>query len=94
MAKAVRSKAKQSANAPVVAPPVGPAPEVIVVRSHRVACDGVGGALGHPRVFLEMGGAGFVECPYCDRRFVLAHGSEGRESELLAPGVYEGSHGH
>jgi len=69
-------------------------PEVIVVRSGRVACDGVGGALGHPRVFLEMGEAAFVECPYCDRRFVLAAGTEGPENEYAAPGVYEGSHGH
>ncbi len=71
-----------------------PAPETIVVRSKRVSCDGVGGALGHPRVYLEMDEGGFVECPYCDRRFVLAKGSEGPEDELLAPGVYEGSHGH
>ncbi|MBS0333256.1 MAG: zinc-finger domain-containing protein [Proteobacteria bacterium] len=78
---------------PALIPPL-PAPEVITVRSKRVACDGVGGALGHPRVWLEMGEADFVECTYCDRRFVLAHGSEGAESELLAPGVYEGSHGH
>ena len=69
-------------------------PEVIVVRTGRIACDGVGGALGHPRVWLEMGEASFVECPYCDRRFVLADGVEGREDELTAPGVYEGSHGH
>lgn len=71
-----------------------PAPEIITVRSKRVACDGVGGALGHPRVWLEMGEADFVECTYCDRRFVLAHGSEGAEDERAAPGVYEGSHGH
>ena len=69
-------------------------PETIVVRSKRVACDGVGGTLGHPRVWLEMGEANFVECGYCDRRFVLAAGVEGVESERLAPGVYEGSHGH
>jgi uncharacterized Zn-finger protein len=69
------------------------APEVIKVRSHRIACDGVGGALGHPRVWLEMGGEAFVECPYCDRRFVAAgHGSH--EDERLAPGVYEGAGGH
>lgn len=68
-------------------------PEVIQVRSGRVSCDGVGGALGHPRVWLEMGEARFVECPYCDRRFVLASG-EGPEDERLAPGVYEGPHGH
>ena len=69
-------------------------PETIAVRSHRIACDGVGGALGHPRVWLEMGEAEFVECPYCDRRFVSATGHEAHEDERLAPGVYEGSHGH
>jgi uncharacterized Zn-finger protein len=69
-----------------------PPPETIPVRTRRVACDGVGGALGHPRVFLEMGENNAVECPYCDRRFVLAH--ERPESERLAPGVYEGSGGH
>ena len=69
-------------------------PEVITVNSHRVSCDGVGGALGHPRVYLEMGEEHFVECPYCDRRFVLAQGSDGREDEQAAPGVYEGSAGH
>ena len=74
--------------------PDAPAPEEIVVGSKRVACDGVGGALGHPRVWLEMGEARFVECPYCDRRFVLRAGAEGTEDELTAPGVYEGSHGH
>lgn len=79
---------------PELTPQGRPAPEVITVRSKRVACDGVGGALGHPRVWLEMGEADFVECSYCDRRFELAHGSEGLESEQLAPGVYEGSHGH
>ena len=69
-------------------------PEIVKVRSKRVACDGVGGALGHPRVWLEMGEKRFVECLYCDRRFVLASGVEGVEDELTAPGVYEGSHGH
>jgi uncharacterized Zn-finger protein len=69
-------------------------PEIVAVRSRRIACDGVGGALGHPRVYLEMGDEPFVECPYCDRRFVLAHGSDGHEDERLAPGVYEGPGGH
>jgi uncharacterized Zn-finger protein len=48
------------------------APETIVVNKSRVACEGSGGALGHPRVYLEMGDASFVECGYCDRRFVLS----------------------
>jgi uncharacterized Zn-finger protein len=68
-------------------------PEVVVVHSRRIACDGVGGALGHPRVYLEMGDEPFVECLYCDRRFVLAT-PEHDESERLAPGVYEGHGGH
>lgn len=46
-------------------------PEVIIVASKRVACDGGGGALGHPLVYMEMGDQDFVECGYCDRRFVL-----------------------
>ncbi len=69
-------------------------PEVITVRSRRIACDGVGGALGHPRVYMEMGDEPFVECGYCDRRFVLAADSDGHEDERLAPGVYEGAGGH
>ncbi len=93
MARKPKAKATPAQAAP---PPqsVIPPPEVVTVRSRRVACDGVGGALGHPRVWLEMGEADFVECGYCDRRFVLAAGVEGVESERLAPGVYEGSHGH
>ena len=71
-----------------------PAPEVVRVTSRRVACDGVGGALGHPRVWLEMGEANFVECGYCDRRFVLATGVDGFEAELDAPGAYDGAAGH
>jgi uncharacterized Zn-finger protein len=49
-----------------------PAPEVITVTSRKVKCDGGGGALGHPVVYYDMGEEDFVECLYCDRRFVLA----------------------
>ena len=48
--------------------------EVIDVESETVACDGGGGALGHPRVFLHMDGAGRIDCPYCSRRYVLKSG--------------------
>jgi hypothetical protein len=51
------------------------APETIEVETSRVSCDGIGGALGHPRVYLEMGDETSVECPYCDRRFVLKDGA-------------------
>ncbi len=46
------------------------APETMRVVSERVSCDG-GAATGHPRVYLRIGEAGFVECPYCDKRFIL-----------------------
>ena len=49
-------------------------PETIEVETTEVACDGDGGALGHPRVFLNMGSNGQVECPYCDRLFKLKSG--------------------
>jgi uncharacterized Zn-finger protein len=52
------------------------APEVVEVETTKVSCEGIGGALGHPKVYLEMGEADFVECPYCDRRFVLKAGAE------------------
>ena len=49
-------------------------PEVVETDRETVACEGIGGALGHPRVFLSIGKDGFVDCPYCDRRFVLKDG--------------------
>jgi len=53
------------------------APETLNVTETRVACDGGGGALGHPKVYLQIGDEGFVECPYCDRRFVLVADAAG-----------------
>ena len=48
-----------------------PPPEVKVVASWRVSCDGGEGALGHPRVWLEIPREqGYVDCGYCDARFV------------------------
>jgi NADH dehydrogenase (ubiquinone) Fe-S protein 6 len=53
-------------------------PETIIVRARRIACDGSGegvpAALGHPKVWLEIDESGFVECGYCDRRYVLSGG--------------------
>ncbi|MEM7613705.1 MAG: zinc-finger domain-containing protein [Pseudomonadota bacterium] len=49
------------------------APETEVVSTTRIACDG--GALGHPRVWLQIDPVtGYVECGYCDKRYVLAGG--------------------
>ncbi|MBE88267.1 MAG: zinc-finger domain-containing protein [Rhodospirillaceae bacterium] len=46
-------------------------PEEIEVSKREISCDGGGGASAHPRVFLNMGDAHFIDCPYCGRRFVL-----------------------
>ena len=46
------------------------APEVIPTATAEVNCDG--GPMGHPRVYLRIGDEGWVECPYCDRRFELS----------------------
>jgi uncharacterized Zn-finger protein len=91
-AKTPTATAPTAMDVTATAAAAGPAPETIMVRSHRIACDGVGGALGHPRVWLELGEAGFVDCPYCDRRFVASVDHDGHDD--LAPGVYEGSSGH
>lgn len=50
-------------------------PEIIEVEDRTVHCDGDGGPLGHPRVFLNLGEDGRVDCPYCDRQFVLKAGA-------------------
>ena len=53
-------------------------PETVLTPSARVSCDGATdiaspsqAALGHPRVWLEIDERGYVDCGYCDRRFVL-----------------------
>ena len=55
-----------------------PPPEIVRTKHHRVACDGSGqveAALGHPRVYYQIDDEqGFVDCGYCDRRFVLEGG--------------------
>ena len=52
-------------------------PEIAYSDSPRVACDGAmetSVALGHPRVYLQIDEKGFVDCGYCDKRFILAGG--------------------
>jgi uncharacterized Zn-finger protein len=44
---------------------------VIETDSQRVACDGGGGSLGHPRVFINLREDGAGACPYCGRQYVL-----------------------
>ena len=35
----------------------------------EVACDGGGGVLGHPLVYLPIGSKSHIVCYYCGRRF-------------------------
>ena len=46
--------------------------ERIEVKTATVGCDGGGGALGHPLVYLKIGDSREIVCPYCSRHFVLA----------------------
>ncbi|MDJ0276900.1 zinc-finger domain-containing protein [Sphingomonas sp. 2R-10] len=64
-----------------------PPPELLRVTTPRVACDGAGDiapALGHPRVWLQIDETGYVDCGYCDRRFVLIGGpADGADQSQL-----------
>lgn len=46
-----------------------PKSELVIAR--RISCDGGGGALGHPKVWLDMGQDTSVTCKYCGKVFEL-----------------------
>lgn len=57
------------------APPGAPTPtEIIHVDTRVVSCDGGGGALGHPKVFLRIIAENTM-CPYCSRLYVINPGA-------------------
>ena len=47
------------------------------VETDEVACDGGGGSAGHPKVFLNLGADGRIDCPYCGHRFSRKRGAPG-----------------
>lgn len=54
-----------------------PVPETEIVSKWKVACDGGGSASGHPRVWLTIPeDRGWVECGYCDKRYIHKSASE------------------
>ena len=55
------------------ASPEHAAPETQIVTTWKIACDGDEAAgSGHPRVWLSIPPeSGWVECGYCDKRFVI-----------------------
>ena len=78
-----------------------PPPETIMVDTRRVSCDGAsnirGGesfrpaALGHPRIYLEIDEHGYVDCGYCDRRFVLKGGPADGVDQSTLRDISEGA---
>jgi uncharacterized Zn-finger protein len=62
--------------------------ETIEIDEMVAACNG-GGALGHPRVYLNLAPAGRAECPYCSRVFVnravAGAGGVGGETGVVMP---------
>jgi uncharacterized Zn-finger protein len=44
--------------------------ETILIDGMVAACNGGGGPLGHPKVYLNLAPTGKAECPYCSRVFV------------------------
>ncbi len=78
-----------------------PPPEILMVDTRRVSCDGasairtgagyVSAALGHPRIYLEIDEHGYVDCGYCDRRFVLKGGPADGADQASLRDISEGS---
>lgn len=47
--------------------------EIVPTDTPHVVCEGGDGALGHPRVYLDINpDIGRIACPYCSREFVLS----------------------
>jgi len=54
--------------------------ETIYIDEMVAVCNGGEVPLGHPRVYLNLGPAGKIECPYCSRLFVnRAASARGRD---------------
>ena len=72
-----------------------PPPETTRVSHTRVSCDGTAGglpaALGHPRVFLQIDELGYVDCGYCDHRYVLIGGPADHADQGALPDVTSGA---
>ncbi len=71
-------------------------PEIALTDSTRVMCDGstgirAGAALGHPRVWLEIDEHGYVDCGYCDKRFVLKGGAADGADQSHLPDIASGA---
>ncbi|WP_126172930.1 zinc-finger domain-containing protein [Altericroceibacterium xinjiangense] len=74
-----------------------PPSATVLVDQRRISCDGsadirsgdrfVAAVLGHPRVWLQIDEHGYVDCGYCDRRFVLKGGPADGVDPALLPDI-------
>ena len=53
----------------------------IVVDTNVVACDGGGGALGHPRIYLNLVEGQPKQCIYCQLRYLFVPKKKKQEEE-------------
>ena len=51
--------------------------ETIYIDEGVAACNGGGGPLGHPRVYLNLAPLGRAECTYCSRLYIHRRAAEG-----------------
>ncbi len=65
--------------------------ETIEIDQMVAACNGGGGPMGHPRVYLNLAPSGQVECPYCSRLFVNRAGAHSADTAGAAAGAEEGA---
>ena len=45
--------------------------EIIYTDKKEVSCKGNGGALGHPKIYMNIEATGEVQCPYCSKKFIF-----------------------
>jgi len=65
--------------------------ETIYIDEMVAVCDGGEGPLGHPRVYLNLGPSGKIECPYCSRLYVNRAISAAAAGKVSALGERNGA---
>jgi uncharacterized Zn-finger protein len=63
--------------------------ETIYIGETVAVCDGGEGPLGHPRVYLNLGPSGKIECPYCSRLFVNRAAAAAAAGQVSPPSEQE-----
>lgn len=56
---------------------------VVVVKSNHTWCDGGRGALGHPKVYINLDKPEIMDCGYCGKRFLADKHKKFFENEKL-----------